>query len=102
MGEETVKSVPESLADLGKIYEERNKLYGDNYKHFGSFMKGLFPKTLVIQSEEDWSRLALLLHCATKLSRYAENFKQGGHADSCDDMAVYAQMLKEYDELCKQ
>jgi hypothetical protein len=38
-----IKSVPQALADLGKLYEERNALYQDNYKNFGRTLLGLFP-----------------------------------------------------------
>jgi hypothetical protein len=91
------KSVPDRLTELGDIYRERNKVYGDNYKTFGKFAKAIFPGTLVLETEDDWNRVALLIHCATKLSRYSNSFSRGGHADSLDDIAVYSQMLAETD-----
>jgi hypothetical protein len=35
---------------------------------------------------------------ASKLARYANNFFTGGHADSLEDISVYAQMLREVDD----
>ena len=31
----SMRTVPERLADLGTLYEERNKEYADAYKRFG-------------------------------------------------------------------
>jgi len=93
-----VASVPERLRLAAKIYEERNKLYGNDYKHFGEVMIGLFPNGLALKSVDDWARMGLLINIAAKLSRYARNFKQGGHKDSLDDLSVYAQMLAEVDD----
>lgn len=90
-------SPPAFLRDAAKIYEERNKLYGDNYKQFGKWANELFPNGLVVSGEEEWNRLGIFVQIMSKLSRYAQNFNRGGHEDSLDDMAVYAMMLKELD-----
>jgi hypothetical protein len=97
-----VKTVPDRLAALADIYEDRNALYGDNYKRFGDIMVGLFPKGLTIDSAPGWNRIALLIHMVTKVTRYAENHNDGGHADSLDDIAVYSQMLREIDDASNQ
>ena len=83
---------------LTGIYNARNKEYGDNYKTFGRVALALFPDGVHINDPNDWNRLALLLHVADKLTRYSKNFNKGGHADSLDDMCVYAQMLREIDD----
>lgn len=93
-----MKTVPEALTDLAKLYEDRNKMYGNNYKMFGRSMGGYFPNGLTIKTEKDWNRFGVLFHIATKLSRYAMMFDKGGHPDSLDDISVYAQMLKELDD----
>lgn len=92
-----MKTVPEMLRDLGDVYEERNKLYGDNYKHFGEVMVAQFPEGLTLKTVADWNRVALFIWMQGKLTRYAMQFEQGGHADSLDDNAVYSQMLRELD-----
>lgn len=91
------KTVPERLRDLGNIYEGRNKVYGDNYKKFGHVMDKMFPDGLTIQGPEDWNRLGVFTQMLSKISRYADKFPQGRHGDSLDDLAVYAQMLRELD-----
>jgi hypothetical protein len=86
------------LATASKTYRERNAVYGDNYKHFGKVMKGLFPRGLHVESIDDWNRLGVLVQVASKLSRYAQNFSAGGHVDSAHDAAVYAAILQELTE----
>jgi hypothetical protein len=92
-----MKTVPEMLRESAQTYEERNKLYGDNYKRFGAIMKALFPDPLPLTTEQDWNRLGVFVQVLSKVSRYAENFNRGGHDDSLLDMAVYATMLRELD-----
>lgn len=92
------KSVPEALAELGDIYLERRPIYGATDKHIGKVMKALFPDPVTLTTEADWCRMALYLHMINKLMRYATMFGRGGHVDSLSDLAVYSQMLQEYDE----
>jgi len=95
-----LRTVPEMLIQAAELYTERNKLYGDNYKCFGSIMMALqqgMPNT--IKSPEDWNRIGILVQMVAKLSRYVENFHRGGHADSLNDLAVYSMMLQELDNL---
>lgn len=95
------KFVPEALRSAAAIYEERNKVYGDNYKRFGLVVAALFPDGISIASAEDpvkaGNRLGVLIQILSKITRYCENFNAGGHADSLDDLAVYAMMLRELD-----
>lgn len=92
-----MKTVPEMLREAASTYEERNKLYGDNYKRFGAIMKALFPEPLCVVNGHDWNRLGVFVQIVSKVSRYAENFDRGGHDDSLLDMAVYGTMLRELD-----
>ena len=96
-----VKSVPQALTDLGQLYEERNKLYGDNYKNFGFTLAGIFPQGITLNTPEQFNRFALFLNIIHKATRYGRAMPDGGHADSLDDLAVYAQMAREYDALVK-
>lgn len=95
------KFVPEQLRKAAEIYEERNKRYGSNYKRFGLVLAALFPDGISIASAEDpvkaGNRLGVLIQILSKITRYCENFNRGGHADSLDDLAVYAMMLRELD-----
>jgi hypothetical protein len=54
-----------------------------------------------LKTADDANRLHLVIMILSKLSRYCWQFDQGGHVDSLDDMAVYAQMLQEVDELTR-
>ncbi len=93
-----IPSVPDMLRKLGDIYAQRGAVYSDNYKHVGAAMLGLFPRGIVVQTAEEFNRLHFIFHLYGKLSRYCMNLKTGGHADSLDDMAVYAMMARECDE----
>lgn len=96
------KSVPDALRGLAALYEGRNALYGDNYKWFGNAMAGLFPDGLHLKTVEDWNRIGVLIQVVAKLTRYTNQWSAGGHKDSLDDMAVYAQMLQELDSEIKE
>lgn len=89
--------VAAELEKKAKIYEERNKLYGDNYKRHGLVMQALFPYGLAVTNVENHNRLGVFTQMVAKLTRYAENFQRGGHDDSLDDLTVYTMMLKELD-----
>lgn len=93
-----VKKVPDRLAALGMLYLERNKLYKDNYKHFGKVLAGLFPAGISLKTEEEFNRFALFLQIIHKTTRYSNALLDGGHVDSLDDISVYAQMLQEVDD----
>ena len=93
-------TVGERLADLGRIYDERAAVYGDNYRHFGEAMMGLFPRGLELKTAEDFNRLGLFFHVMSKASRYAQCLARGeGHFDSLSDLAVYAMMAQECDDV---
>lgn len=88
-------TVPELLRAAADTYEQRNKLYGDNYKRFGSVMRALIPDGVKLETEEDWNRFGVFFHLVGKVTRYAANINSGGHADSAHDASVYAAMLEE-------
>lgn len=90
--------VPDMLREAAATYEERNKLYGDNYKRHGWLMKALFPQGLHLKTESDFNRYGVFVQMVSKVSRYAEQFNNGGHEDSLLDESVYAAMLRELDE----
>ena len=92
-----MKTVPEMLRDAAKIYEERNKMYGDNYKQFGRIMNAMFPRGILLHTPDEHNRFGIFVQMLSKMTRYSENFKKGGHKDSLDDLAVYTMMLQELD-----
>lgn len=97
-----VKSVPEMLLDSAATFEERSKVYGENYKRFGAVMALLFPTGLCCKSIDDHNRLGVFVQVVSKVTRYAENFHKGGHEDSLIDISVYATMLRELDAFVKE
>lgn len=90
--------VPTLLRDAAKTYEQRNEMYGDNYKLFGDIMMALFPDGLHLTTPDEFNRFNMLTQCTGKLTRYAQMFKKGGHLDSAHDEIVYAAMLLELTE----
>ena len=90
-----MKTVPEILRECASTYEERNKMYGDNYKKFGHAMAAIFPNGLCLYTVEDFNRLGIFIQCLSKLTRYSETLTRGGHQDSAHDLSVYAAMLEE-------
>jgi hypothetical protein len=108
VGIDMTKFVPDALRKAADLYEERNKLYSDNYKHFGAVMNALFPTGIAQRAGVDdvrgetkseyYNRVGVLIQIVSKLTRYCANFERGGHSDSLHDMAVYAMMLDELDQ----
>lgn len=95
-------SVPERLRAAAALYEDRNAIYGNDYKKAGGVLLALFPRGLELQTAGDFGRFALLLLCLSKIGRYAAQWTTGGHPPSLEDLSVYAAMLNEYDSLLKR
>ena len=91
------KTAQDFIEEALKTYKERNKTYGDNYYKFGKVMKELFPNGLTLQGEADFNRFGVLYMIVAKVSRYANQFKSGGHQDSIHDLGVYAFIQEELD-----
>lgn len=89
--------VGDRLRSAAGIYDERNALYGDNYKRFGHIMQHLFPEGLALKTPDEWNRIGVFIQAVAKKTRYAAQFLKGGHEDSLDDDAVYSMMLQELD-----
>lgn len=91
-------TVPEILVAAAKTQEQRNKLYGNSYKRFGTVMKALLPDGIELNTEDEWNRFGVFFHAVGKITRYAANLKTGGHKDSAHDLVVYGAMLEELTE----
>lgn len=94
------KRVSQFLHDLAKIFEERNRLYGDSYKQLGMALYAVLGP-VELRTPNDIDRFLIFANVYGKMERYAANFRKGGHDDSLDDAAVYAMMLKELDEIAR-
>jgi hypothetical protein len=89
-------TVPEILRAGADTYEQRNKLYGDNYKQIGPVLRAIYPQGLpATMTDEDWNRFACWFQVLCKVIRYGVNMQRGGHKDSAHDSAVYSAMLEE-------
>ena len=93
-----MKNAADVLQDGAKTFEERNAIYGDNFRVVPAVMQSLFPSGLTLVTYEDWMRLQFLMMDIGKTTRYTAQFYQGGHADSIHDKMVYAAMLGAVDE----
>jgi hypothetical protein len=91
-----VKFVPEELRKAADLYEQRNKIYGNNYVKFGEAVQPLLAG-IQLNTIDDFNRYGVLTQILGKITRYCANFSRGGHDDSLVDMAVYAMMLLELD-----
>lgn len=91
------KRADEFLAEAAATFKERNAVYGDNWKQVGDALHALFPKGIGLVCAEDWNRMHILMLAIVKLTRYANNWNEGGHADSIHDAMVYCGMLESID-----
>jgi len=91
-------SVPDRLAELGRLYRARNRVYGDPFADFGYVLHYMFGGRLVLETPEEFGRFSLFMAHWGKMSRYSASIKRGGHPDSMDDLAVYCMILREYDD----
>ena len=92
--------VSEELKKMAETFEERQSIYGDNYKQFGYIFDHLMkldPTGGLPESPTDYARLGVLVQIVGKLTRYCANFSKGGHEDSLHDLSVYAAMLQDLD-----
>ena len=91
-------SVPDRLQELAKLFESRERAYGDKYKVIGDVLWSMFDGGIKLETARDYTRFVMLAFVVQKLCRYSNTFLDDGHSDSLDDAAVYAQMLREIDE----
>ena len=89
-------TVSDLLVEAAKLFDERNKTYGDTYKRTGPAMKSILPE-VTLNTSEDYTRMFILITIVGKIIRYSNNFNNGGHDDSLADIAVYSNMLREID-----
>lgn len=85
-------NVPDLLRAMAQTYEERNAVYGDNFKNVGAVMMALFPTGIVLRTEEEFNSWHLFELMVVKLTRFANS--RLSHCDSIHDAAVYAAMVE--------
>lgn len=84
-------SVPELLRAAAQTFEERNAVYGSNYKMVGPMVQILFPQGVPsdLVASHRWHLFELIL---VKISRFAISGLT--HQDSIHDATVYAAMVE--------
>ena len=79
-------------------FEERGKIYGDNYLRIGAVLSALFPHGIEFRSDAENNRYHLFMMILVKLTRLAIAMERGGtHLDSIHDIMVYAAMWESLD-----
>lgn len=92
------KTPAEMMRESADVQESRDAEYGSAYKRHGPAIAPLFPDGVVLVTESDHTRFAILTLLFGKLTRYCGNFDRGGHEDSLTDLIAYTAMLKEVDQ----
>lgn len=80
------------LRNMASTFEERSKIYGDNYRMVGHVMRALFPKGVVLHDPQDYEVWHLFELKIVKLTRFAISGLT--HRDSIHDDAVYSAMIE--------
>lgn len=80
-----------TLRQMATTYEERNAVYGDNYKHVAPVVRAMFPAGVPsdLVTSDHWHLFELIV---VKLTRFAQSKLQ--HKDSIHDTGVYAAMIE--------
>lgn len=91
-------SAHEILEAAVATYTQRRAAYGNNGPKIGEAMSAMFPDGITLRTPKDFERFYLYMMQVVKLSRYVNNFNNGGHADSITDNIVYAALLASADE----
>lgn len=92
-----MKTADQILDEGAATFRERNAIYGDNFRLVGPIMETLFPGGAHLETAEDHTRYHILVLQIVKITRYAQNWRKGGHHDSMVDLSVYAAMLAQID-----
>ena len=79
---------PILLDEIKATFEQRGKIYKENYQMMGELMTVLFGDG---KSADEYARLDLLYHILSKLTRFVAS--DLSHRDSIFDMGVYCIML---------
>lgn len=88
----TTHPVTQLLQSALTTFQERNAVYGDNWRQYGTVMAMLYPGGLHLETPDDFAKFSIISHLVGKLTRYVHQPK--GHLDSAHDMIVYAAILE--------
>lgn len=91
------KNASALLEEAAKTFADRHAVYGDNYLNVGKALHAFFPDGIDVFCSDDHNRFHIFMLVLVKLSRYANNWRKGGHQDSIRDAAIYCAMLESID-----
>lgn len=94
----SVENPADTLRRLADLFEAKNKEYGAGYKKHGHVMAALLPEGISLDGSEEFARFAVFNLMVVKMVRYTANFSSK-HKDSLDDLAVYAAMMRDLDNV---
>lgn len=84
------------LVTMADTYQERSKMYKNNYKQIGAVMAALYPDGVTLKTKDEHNRFHLFLMMQIKMTRLVN--MDLNHQDSCHDIGVYSAMLKSLQE----
>jgi hypothetical protein len=87
------------LINLSTMYKDKNAQYGNGHHVAGQLLIHLFPQGIKLETVGDFNRFSLINHIINKLIRYCRQFEAPLEDDHMKDMAVYAAMLMEIDNV---
>lgn len=82
----------EILEAMARTFEERGKIYGDNYKLIGFVLETMFPHGVHLVTANDHLKWSMFLEIVKKTCRLAS--AKLNHQDSIHDIGVYAAMFE--------
>ena len=86
-----MKTGDEVMKDMLATFQERGKVYKNNYLIIGKALEQMFPDGISLKTADDHNRWHLFLMVMIKATRLANTALS--HKDSAHDMAVYAAMF---------
>jgi hypothetical protein len=92
------KQIKEVLTEAYDIFISRNSEYGDAAAMHGDVMNSLFPNGITLNNPNDFRRYTYISGVIGKLTRYCNNFNNGGHKDSTIDPINMLAMLSAFDK----
>ena len=93
--------VSKIMEEAIKTFEQRHKVYGDNYKLAAKALEAFFPNGLPLKTVQDHERFHIFMLIIVKLSRYSINWSEP-HQDSIHDAGIYSFMLETIDARHKE
>ena len=89
---------------LEEIFNKKNTDYGNAHLKNGDVLYSMFPKGIELKTVEDFINFGIFQMMITKMLRIGnltfknQNPNNESIADSCNDLSIYSQMLRDVKE----